>query len=308
VNALGGEHVFYLGFAEGDEIVFNFNEANGKELKEVEIIEYPSSSKFMDYKTKKIENKRIFVPKTAIYKFRFHNSSIAGRVCKFRIQRVPASTATKNFNTTVYWRTLYDTSYATVQERYVEKSDTMAVQFFSQVVKLPNHNGTAGSNKTVMELQLPDNTVAWSYYLGVGDEGKEAHYAAREKFLFASNCTAKMPGYGAMAALALDGSNVFNGFSAASRVKYAFIRDNNNALLFQQDKGFLQYKQGSAAIEASKMTNPQRGRTYLGLANENVQPVDVLVKATAIVVHEQYNTRTVEKMNVSRREEPFLRN
>jgi hypothetical protein len=308
VNALGGEHVFYLGFTEGDELIFNFSEANGKEMKEVEIIEYPSSSKFMDYKTKKVENKRISIPRTSIYKFRFHNSSIAGRVCRIKIQRIPASNATKNFNTTVYWKTLYDTSYATVQERFVEKSDTMAVQFFSQVVKLPAHNGTAGSNKSVMELSLPDNTIAWAYYLGVGDEGKEAHYTAREKFLFSANCGTKMPGYGAMAALALDGSNAFNGFGAASRVKYAFIRDNNNALLFQQDKGFIQYKQGSVSVEAAKMASPLRGRTYLGMTNENAQPTDVLVKATAIVVNEQYNTRTVQKMNVARREEPYLQN
>ncbi len=31
-----GEEVFYFGFAEGDQIIFNFEEANGKELKELE--------------------------------------------------------------------------------------------------------------------------------------------------------------------------------------------------------------------------------------------------------------------------------
>jgi len=47
---IGGlvEEVFYYGFTEGDQLVFNFEVVNGKELKEVEIIELPSSSKFMD--------------------------------------------------------------------------------------------------------------------------------------------------------------------------------------------------------------------------------------------------------------------
>ena len=162
VNALGGEEVFYYGFAEGDEIIFNFEEANRKELKEVEILEYPSSSKFMDYKTKKIENKRIHVNKTGIYKFRFQNSSLAGRICRIKIQRIPASTATKNFNTTVYWKTLYDTTYSQVEERYVEKSDTSAIQFFSQTVKVPANSGTAGSHKVVLELPLPQHTIAWA--------------------------------------------------------------------------------------------------------------------------------------------------
>src|ERR1041385_3790478 len=56
VTALG-EEAIYAGFAEGDQLVFNFEELNGKELKELEILELPSSSKFMDFKTKKVENK-----------------------------------------------------------------------------------------------------------------------------------------------------------------------------------------------------------------------------------------------------------
>ena len=53
------DEVFYYGFAEGDQLVFNFEEVNGKELKEIEIMFMPSQSIFMDYKTKKIVNKTI---------------------------------------------------------------------------------------------------------------------------------------------------------------------------------------------------------------------------------------------------------
>jgi len=77
-----GEEVFYYGFAEGDQLIFNFEEVNGKELKELEIIELPSSSKFMDYKTKKIANKILNISKTGIYKFRFSNSAIGGKNCE----------------------------------------------------------------------------------------------------------------------------------------------------------------------------------------------------------------------------------
>ena len=64
ISALGTEEFFY-GFAEGDQIVLNFEELKGKELKEVEIIELPGSSKFMDYKTVKIVDKKISVNKIA---------------------------------------------------------------------------------------------------------------------------------------------------------------------------------------------------------------------------------------------------
>ena len=39
-----GEEMVYYGFAEGDQLIFSFSEADGKDMKEVEIIEMPSSS------------------------------------------------------------------------------------------------------------------------------------------------------------------------------------------------------------------------------------------------------------------------
>ena len=68
------EKELFYGFAAGDKIVFNFRETNDKELKEVEILEYPNNSKFKDYETKEIKDKTIKIIKTGIYKFRFYNS------------------------------------------------------------------------------------------------------------------------------------------------------------------------------------------------------------------------------------------
>jgi len=94
VGIKGEEAVFY-GFAEGDQLIFSFEEANGKEMKEIEIIEMPANSRFMDVKTSKIENKTLQVPRTGIYKFRFANSALLPRACKYKIQRIPASLYTR---------------------------------------------------------------------------------------------------------------------------------------------------------------------------------------------------------------------
>ena len=107
------EEVFHYGLSAGDKLIFNFEEVNKKEMKEVEIMELPSSSKFMDYKTKKIENKTIDIVNTGIYKFRFSNSTVFPRVCKFSVQRIPANESTRNFNTTVYTHIVNDTIFAT---------------------------------------------------------------------------------------------------------------------------------------------------------------------------------------------------
>lgn len=305
------EQVFYYGFAEGDEVIYTMIETSGKDVKEVEVFEYPSSSIYTDYKTSRVENKRIRINKTAVYKFRLKNSALGSRVCKIQIQRIPASDATKNFNTTVYWKTISDTSYTTVQEKYIERSDTTAVNFLNQTVKVQAKSGTPGTstnNRAILEVALPENTIAWAYYIGAGDEGKEAHYIGRENFISNAACgESKIKGYGAMAALAMNGKNYFDAVNTGGRIKYWFINDYNNALLFQQEKSFLQYKQGYVINEAARMPQPLQGKTYLGLVNENTSELDVLVKATAITVISQYNTRTVQKMNVNTREEPYLK-
>lgn len=53
------ENVLYYGFAEGDQVMINFEEVSGKELKEFEVMEMPGSSKFMEYKVSKIANKNV---------------------------------------------------------------------------------------------------------------------------------------------------------------------------------------------------------------------------------------------------------
>ena len=72
INAMGSKDLFY-GFAEGDEIIFNFEELKGKTLKEVKIIELPNNTKFLDYKTSITIDKKINVSKTSVYQFKFNN-------------------------------------------------------------------------------------------------------------------------------------------------------------------------------------------------------------------------------------------
>lgn len=310
IGAMGT--VEYLcGFAEGDQLVFNFEEVNGKELKELEIVELPSSSKFMDYKTTKVVNKTLNVLKTAIYKFRFSNSAISGRICKVKIQRIPASDATKIFNTSVYTKTVYDTTYIPTQERFLIKSDTSAISVVDQIAKVSSQTAMNGnSNKTVVDFSLPDGTISWSYYIGVGTEGKEAFQAATDKFLpEATKFAATIPGYGTMAALALTGINYFSKVQGADNVKYFFITNGDNVILFNSNQQFYQYKQGDVVNDASKMTKPLDGKVYLGLLNDNISTaIEVIIKISAITVNQVWETRIVQKSNITSRQELYLKN
>ncbi len=292
-------------------MIFNFEELKGKELKEIEIIEMPAQSKFMDYKTKKVENKTLEITKTGIYKFRFANTGLGGRICKFKIQRIPATEATKNFNSSVYWRTVNDTTYIPTDERYLISSDTTIVNVLEQVPKISSQNALNGnSNKTLVDFDLPPGTISWSYYIGVGKEGKEAYDIATQKFIStAASVVSKIPGYGTMAALALHGINYFSKVQGEDNVKYWFITDWNNVLLFKNDRTFLQYKQGDVINDAYQMRQPFKGKIYLGLLNDNIaDPIEVIIKVTAITVKQEWETRNVQKMNIVARQEGYLKN
>lgn len=302
------EEVFYYGFSEGDQLIFNFQEVNGKELKELEIIELPTSTKFMDYKTKKIENKIINLTKTGIYKFRFANSALTGRICKFKIQRIPASEASKNFNTSVYWRTIYDTSYTTEQEKYLVKTDTFISNLTDQVAKV--HSTTnANGNKNLIDILFPPNTIAWSYYIGVDQAGKKAYEEANQKFLSnAGGLASSIPGYGTMASLALGAASYFTKASTGENVQFCFM-NATNATAFNQAASHYCYKQGNVISDYGRMTAPLTGRIYLGLRNDNVlQGIDVMVKITTVSVNEVWDTRPIQKMNVTSRQEAYLKN
>src|SRR5689334_3282945 len=62
------EETSYYGLSAGDQLIFNFKELNNKELKEIEIVELPSNSIFMDYKSISIESKKFQIARTGIYK------------------------------------------------------------------------------------------------------------------------------------------------------------------------------------------------------------------------------------------------
>lgn len=306
-----GEEKFYFGFAEGDKIIFDFKEVNGKELKEIEIAEYPSSTKFMDYKTKEITNKSIPVTKTGIYVFRFSNSALAGRVCKVKVQRIPATETTKNFNTSVYWETVFDTTYTPVQEKYLVSRDTAIVNVVDQTAKISSQNALNGnSNTTLVDFTLPAHTVSWSFYIGVGEEGKQAYNDGKSKCMEgAAAASLKIPGFGPMAALALYGMSYFNRVQGEDNVKYYFLSDANSVTNFNAGQQFYQYKQGDVINDYYRMNSPLSGKVYLGLLNDNVMdPIDVMVKVTAITVTEKWDVRTVQKMEVHSDEVPYLKN
>jgi len=304
--AVMSEEIFYYGFAQGDKLIFNFEEVNGKELKELEIVEMPSSSKFMDYKTNKIENKIFTISRTAIYKFRFTNSAIAARICKFKIQRIPESTATQNFNTTVYTHIVYDTTYSTVMEDILVNTDTVITHLQDRIVKL-NSVINEPNNKATFNFILPENTIGWSYYMGVGPEGLQVYEEAAKKLnANLDQVISKFPSYNPLAALVLGRDPFLTKLQMGNEIGF-WITEGENASLFTSGAQFRYIKKGKAINDYSRM-DFRKGTLCFCLANYNSESVNLTVKITTIQANEVLDTKSTQSMRVTPRSEMYLKN
>ena len=303
-----GEEEFYYGLAEGDQLVFNFEETNRKELKELEIMYLPSHIIFKDYKTSVINNKILNITETGIYKFRFVNTNIlSGRICKFKLQRIPASEKTKKFNTTVYKRPGFDTTYYYESKKYLKK-DTANIEVVNQTAKV-HSKMNFNSNKTITNFKLPDNTVSWSYYIGVDQAGQQAFEKATQQLVASSTpLILKLVGGNPLTALAMGFTSYLSQLQSGEDIDY-YLTDGQNVTLFLNKKPFKAYKQGKIINDFSGMY-PIQGILSFCFSNDNaVSGVSVFVKVTAIQVNATWQTRQIRQMKISAgSEEMYLKN
>ncbi len=304
----GGEKVLNYGFAKGDVLIFSFEERKGKRLQEVEIIGKNGSSIFMDFKIKKISEKRININVTGIYEFHFKNSNPIGRICKIIIHRVPVDSNTIKFNHSVYWRTIYDTSYYTVREKYLLSIDTAIIEVTNKVVKVHSAINVNGS-RTSTNFTLPPRTRYWSYYIGVNQEGQEAYKrAAKELANNIAPSLAKIPGYGPLAAVALGGVSYIQQIQKGEDIDY-YLVDNSNVNLCMSGDAHRYYSKGKVINDKSRMTSPLFGTLHFCFSNDNaVTGVTVLVKVVAITITKNWGYRNVKKMKVRSSAIPYLSN
>lgn len=283
---------FYYAFAQGDKLSFSFQETAGNELKEVEIIEMPSSVKFADYKCKRIDEKTISVSQTGVYRFHFSNSAMTKRVCNISIKRTPATSALAGFNTKVETRILKDTLFVSRSEIQKGKTDTLVQEIYNSTLKVQPFK------PQIIEFVLPENTFSWSFYIGVGSKGQAEYNRAKNAFLSAAGKAAYyIPEYGPMANLALTGVSYFNQLQGEEdNVKYCFLPGPQSVKAYKAKKTFQSYKSGNVINEAAQMKAPLHGHSYLALENDNLlDPITVSLHITTVSLKENWTNSIVKE-------------
>ncbi len=276
---------FHFAFAEGDEVIFNFEVVDGKPLKELEIFEYPETSKYSEYKTSKITNKKIKIQQTGVYKF-YLKGSLRKRICKLKIDRIPASEETIKFNTTVKWETKLDTSYIKMgQVKKLLSIDTTVVSVIDRVERV-HSLASSNENSSSFSINLPRNiiegneeseVISWAYWIGTGEEGKAA-YQAEEKQLLADAAT-EIGVVSPIAGLALGvfamSYNPASGENVKYKITYRFEGDPNTYTLAE----------GNSVVSKKRIDKFTQGSFWATLDNDNlIEAINVNMKVSAVVV------------------------
>lgn len=316
----GEDKELYYGFAAGDEVLFSFFETNNRKIKEVEVSAWPNQVRYADYEITDARDKKILVPATGVYRFRFKNTGLsAERVIRISIRRRPASEQQRLFDTGVRWEERLDTFYRegnkewpawtdsqeTEMRRVLVRSDTSALTIMEKTERIFSRSGMLyGSNKADIKFRLPQNqympdrgnpefsaeVTGWAYWIGVGDEAdrsyRDANLKAVSKIADAAaglKLISGATGYGALALLAIKGVSMFSNPPKGDNVRYALWNDKGE-----------QIDSGNSITAYRRMETPLQGDFTLQLFNDNmIDGINVSVKVLAIQVTRSW------------REEPF---
>jgi len=326
---LGGnkEETLNFGFAAGDKIILSFEVLEQKDIREIEVLEYPNTSKFSDYKTKKVE-KTIIVNSQNAYVFRIKNSGLGKRVCKIKIQRIPASEATKHFNTTVRWETKQETTYKTYTKDVIVSYDTTYIPRTKRVLVKTELSEDMIINKTervhskgnldnrsykYLQVTLPQNEIttyktkeikSWAYWIGVGKEAQEAWKQNVNTFTNIAQGAATILGGGPLTGLAIGTISNLAIPTKGEDVAYCFIPDYNNAQLFMSRQRFMQFDHGKGVAAYGKNNNLLYGTFFVGLENDNqLLGIDVNVKISILWETKKYKDESYTETKIHPRYE-----
>ncbi len=300
------EDTMYFALAKGDQLLFDFEEASGRELMEFEILQYPHYSKFRKDNKIKMNGEKISIAETAVYWFRMANRSGYERNCKLHIWRIPGSAATKNFKTTVGWKTISDTTYKPATELYMNRKDTVVINR-EAIVTVQGTQSRYGSTTQCPEFNLPGKAIAWSFFIGVNKPGLQSFQEAEQKFAQASaTASTQIPGYNPLAALALTGKSYFTPIQNDQAINYSIVNEAN-ATLAKQQQPFKYLRSKKVSNDFAAMKEPLPEKCFFYLSNDIDRNLDVIVKVSAIVVYERWAERPTQKMEVLKSKIPIVK-
>ena len=285
----GEKKDFYYKFPEGDTIIFNAWVIEGNDISEISISKWPANVIFNAYAIPKIENKIIFVEKKGVYVFSFINSSlIYSKSYRFTLHRIPTKEKFLNFDISVEWDILYETTYVSTIESSFVREDTIPEEIVNTQTKI-----SAGSTSSI-QISLPKNTSYWVYWIGVG---KEAVEGLQKMASYLPEAASVLGITDPVIAFALGFISQLFTLNKGYDINYCFLSQTSY------------FKKGDRVVtDYAKMEYPLEGTFYLILDNSYslFTPKTVTVKVVAVKIIPKYEIRKVLKPQIKIKKIPKI--
>jgi hypothetical protein len=294
--------VIWFGLEKGDRIEFEVNVYDSATLRSVAFSEYEAGDIFKEINPTHISKKNIDIVHRGIYYFTLTQAGfLAGkRFGNIKVYRYPASEASQNFNTTVYWKTVTDTVWYNETEIILDHIDTISESIVMQHIVLGKRNK---DNRAVINFSIPDSTQHWSWFIVAGSDGDMTYNGLNESM---SETNAIVRNQGLMTYIALGGKIGYTLKPGSSYVNAGFTDSTSIA-----DKFLLSgYVSDSIMKKAAVYTGSQSDTIYkpmsILLLNNTRKKSFVFVYITAVKTKDIFISKTVEKFRIEETQVPYL--
>lgn len=283
---LNGTVEYVYAFAEGDQVALMAEELTGKEIKAIEFMQYPDYNIFRAYELDTTLKKTILIPKTGVYMLRFQETGLSKKVCRFTLQRTPASAETARFKTRVEWDIREMPDYS-VRKRAVETGKKVEVISLGGQVTVLASKFYLKKPVNVYQFSLPPNTIRWAYRISVGQATADARRSDADKLKSVLQSGAvKIMGVQpetALAAFALGAAIDMTVSTAGEDVEYAIV-DYDNWTKFSENKPYKAFMQQSGiSVDVQRRYTPLQGTYCFALKSDNwVDDINVQIDIEAV--------------------------
>jgi len=254
-------------FDQGDEISFDFDILNRNGTVNIYFYSYPDKALlYSKEKTNAVMGETIRIPKRGVYYFNFSTNHVVSRSAHFAIKRLPGPGASKSFNTAVL--TKYDTSYQ---------------EILNSQVRVYSAGNIGHPNRTIVRVDLPENTLYWVYWIGVGQESVDQMKNFADKFSKGAIGLVTNP----LCALGLGLIPSLPMFNSTATVDYRFADNMNSNIFFSGNPSYRYYtfKEGRNVTTDYGITKTVAKEMNLCLWNNSqLTGHDVTVRVVAFTV------------------------
>ncbi|MFZ4632911.1 MAG: hypothetical protein ACOYNO_01760, partial [Saprospiraceae bacterium] len=283
---LTGADEYRFALAEGDRIDLRVEMLVGREIREIELYQYPNYPILRDYNMDQVLERSFVAPKTDVYILRFKEAGMAKKVCRFTLHRTPASAETARMDTRVTWELKPSVQYQ-IARRKVAVGKKMELVSLGGQLTVPAGRMGFVSPVNAYQFTLPPHTIRWAYRLSVGQASAEARKKDAETLAQLLKTTAARAApvqpETALAAFALGMAIDLTTSSIGEDVEYALVDAPNVPVFFDkgQYQAFIQQK--GVSVDVQRRYAPLEGTYFFALRSDNwVNAIDVHVDIEAV--------------------------